>query len=132
MGLDFALRCAAAGHDVRLCRHCPKRPERYGEGFKEITIVDKWRDHLSWAKEGLIVPTGNFTLIHELDRWRDFGFPIFGPTWQSARLEIDRLHGMRVAEAAGLAVPEYHLFNSLEETEAFARKSDRGWVFKPS
>lgn len=132
MGLDFALRCARAGHDVRLYRHMPKRPERYGEGFKEITLVPKWRDHIQWAKDGLVVPTGNFTLTHELDRYRDFGYPIFGPTWQSAKIEIDRLHGMKVAEAAGLAVPEYHVFGSLQETEAFARKSAKPWCFKPS
>ena len=86
---------------------------------------------MEWAREGLIVLTGNFVFTRELDRWREFGYPIFAPTYQSARIEIDRMHGMKTAQAAGLAVPEYHVFNSLEETEAFARKSDRGWVFKP-
>lgn len=131
-GLDFALRCAAAGHEVRLYRHMPKRQERYGEGFKEISIVDSWIDNMAWAKDGLVVCTGNFTLINQLDRYKEFGFNIFAPTPASAKLEIDRLAGMRAAEAAGLAVPEYHVFGSLEETEAFARKQDRGFVFKPS
>ena len=132
LGLDFALRCAHAGHSVRLYRHSPKRPERYGDGFKEITIVDDWKSSMEWARDGLIVLTGNFVFTRELDRWREFGYPIFAPTFQSSRLEIDRMHGMKTAEAAGLAVPEYHVFNSLEETETFARKSDRGWVFKPA
>lgn len=132
LGLDFALRCAHADHDVRLYRHMPKRKERYGEGFKEITLVDDWRASMAWAKEGLVVLTGNFTLCNELDRYREFGFNIFAPTPQSAKIEIDRLAGMRAAEAAGIAVPEYHLFGSLEETETFARKQDRGFVFKPS
>jgi len=131
LGLDFALRCAHAGHSVRLYRHCPKRPERYGEGFKEIALVDDWRPHMEWARDGLIVLTGNFVFTRELDRWREFGYPIFAPTFQSARIEIDRMHGMKTAEAAGLAIPEYHVFTSLEETEAFARKSGQAWVFKP-
>ena len=132
MGLDFALRCAAAGHETRLYRHMPKRKERYGEGFKEITLVDDWRAAMPWAKEGLVVLTGNYVLTAELDRYRELGYNIFAPTAASARIEIDRMHGMKVAEAAGIAVPEYHVFGSLEETEAFARKQDRGFVFKPA
>lgn len=132
MGLDFALRCAEAGAEVRLYRHMPKRQERYAEGFKQITLVDSWTGNMPWAKEGLVVCTGNFTLLSQLDRYREFGFNIFAPTSASARAEIDRMAGMKMAEAAGLAVPEYHLFGSLEETEAFARKQDRGFVFKPA
>jgi phosphoribosylamine--glycine ligase len=132
MGLDFCLRCAAAGHDVRLYRHMPKRRERYGEGFKEIALVDDWRGSMEWAREGLIVLTGNYTLLHELARYRDFGYPIFAPTAASARLEIDRMAGMMAADAAGLSIPEYHTFAGLEETRKFNRKSDRAYVFKPS
>ncbi len=132
MALDFALRCAAAGDTVRLYRHMPKRKERYAEGFSEITLVDDWRASMPWAREGLIVLTGNFALLHELDRYREFGYQIFAPTVASARLEIDRMAGMKAAQAAGLAVPEFHVFSSLEETEKFARKQDRGFVFKPA
>ena len=132
LGLDFGLRCAEAGHRVFLYRHLPKRKERYGEGFSQLTLVDDWRATMPKVKNGLVVLTGNFCLTHELNRYREFGFNIFAPTPQSAKIEIDRLAGMRAAEAAGLAVPEYHLFGSLEETEAFARKQDRGFVFKPA
>lgn len=131
MALDFALRCAEAGHDVRLYRHMPKRQERVGEGFKQITLVDDWRPHMQWAKDGLILCTGNFTLLWELYRYREFGYRIFAPSPMSARLEIDRMAGIEAAKAAGIAVPEYHEFGSFEEAEAFARKSDRAYVFKP-
>lgn len=132
MALDFCLRCAAAGHSVRLYRHFPKKRERYGEGFKEITLVDDWRGSMQWARDGLILLSGNYALLHELDRYREFGYPIFAPTVASARLEIDRMAGMEAAKAAGLAVPAYQVFASLEETRAFNRKSDRAWVFKPA
>jgi phosphoribosylamine--glycine ligase len=131
MGLDFALRCAAAGHSVRLYRHMPKKRERYGEGFKQIALVDDWRASMAWAREGLIVLTGNYTLLHEMQRYREFGYPVFAPTPQSARLEIDRMAGIEAARAAGINVPEYHEFAGLEDAEAFARKSDRAFVFKP-
>jgi phosphoribosylamine---glycine ligase len=132
MGLDFALRCADAGHDVKLYRHMPKRRERYGEGFKRIRLADDWQAEMPWAKEGLVVNTGNFSLLTQLDRYREVGYNIFGPSAASAKIEIDRMAGMKLAEACGLAVPEYHVFGSLEETEAFARKQDRGFVFKPA
>lgn len=130
MGLDFALRCAQAGDDVRLYRHMPKRKERYGEGFKEIALVDDWRASMAWAKDGLIVNTGNFTLLHELDRYREFGFNIFSPTAQSARLETDRGFGMEAMEALGIDLPPYETFNSMEEAEKFARKTTETFVFK--
>jgi phosphoribosylamine--glycine ligase len=131
MGLPVALRCADAGWSVRLYRHMPKRPERYGEGFKGITLVDDWRASMQWAKDGLTILTGNFTLLHELQRYRDFGYPVFAPTLASAKLEVDRLAGIKAAEAVGIAIPEYHVFDSLEETAKFAGKSDEVWCFKP-
>lgn len=131
MGLDFALRCADAGHDVRLYRHTPKRPERYGDGFKTISLVTDWRASMDWAREGLIVLTGNYALTHDLARYKSFGYPVFAPSPQSARLEIDRMAGMKAARAAGIAIPECHEFGSMGEAEAFARKADRPFVFKP-
>jgi phosphoribosylamine--glycine ligase len=130
MGLDFAIRCAAAGHDVRWYRHSTK-PLRDGEGFKGFRIVDDWRPHMGWARDGLIWCSGNFRFLHELDRYRDLGFKVFAPTVASARLEIDRGAGMDAMKAAGVAVPAYQTFDSLQAAERFARASDRAWVFKP-
>lgn len=130
--MDFALRCAEYDHAVRLYRHKKARPERYGEGFPQITLIDDWRASMAWAREGLIFLTGNAELLYEMERYRDIGYKLFAPTPASAKLEIDRMTGMQVAKAAGLPVPEYHVFGSLEETRAFNRRSDRPWVFKPA
>jgi hypothetical protein len=78
-----------------------------------------------------VVPTGNAKFLRDLDRWRDMGSRIFGPTPQSAALEVDREAGMKAMEAAGIELPHYECFNSLSEAEAFAKKSDKAWVFKP-
>jgi hypothetical protein len=39
--------------------------------------------------------------------------------------------GMEAMQAVGIDIPPYMTFNSLEDAETFARKSDRAWVFKP-
>lgn len=131
VGLDFAMRCVAAGHAVRMFRFS-KKPTRYGEGFPGITFVDDYKAHMPWAKDGLIFATANNRYLWELDRFRtDFGYKIFAPTVASARLEINRAAGMEAMQAVGVDVPPYQTFNSLQDAEAFARKSDRAWVFKP-
>ena len=128
MGLDLAQRAVEDGHEVRVFRPT-KHP--IGAGFKGVKVVDDWRDSMAWAKDGLVVPTGNAKYTVELDRYRDLGFRIFGPTTASAKLEIDRAAGMEAMKAAGIDVPHYETFNTLDEAEAFARKADQAYVFKP-
>lgn len=128
MGLDFAARCVEAGHEVRWKRGTAETKD--GVGFEGVEIVQDWRGHMAWARDGLILTTGNCKWLHELDRYRDLGFKIFSPTVQSADLEIDRGLGMQVMQAAGIEVPPYEQFADLKAAEKFARKSDKAWVFK--
>lgn len=130
MALDFVLRCVAAGHDVRWHRYSTK-PLKDGEGFGGFRVVQDWRASMIWAKQGLIVMTGNWRYAQELDRWREMGYPIFGPTAASARLEIDREAGQEAMKAAGIEVPPFQTFDSLRAARAFAGASDDPWVFKP-
>lgn len=130
LGLDFALRCAAWGHSVRLFRYSPRRPIRDGDGFRQIEIVDDFRPHMAWARDGLILNTGNCAFLADIDRYREFGFKIFSPTRRSAALEIDRKTGMDAMEAAGIRLAPYQMFDSLEDAEKAARRSDKAYVFK--
>lgn len=108
-----------------------KKPVRDGEGFKQIEIVTEWQKHMPWAKDGLIVTTGNCKYLRALDGYREFGYRVFSPTVASANLEIERSVGMDAMRASGIEVPPYQTFSSLEDAERFARKSDRAWVHKP-
>lgn len=133
VGLDFAMRAAAAGHEVRLFRYS-KKPSRYAEGFAgRFSLVSDWRGSMAWAKDGLILNTANNRYLTELDRYRtDFGYRnIFAPTVASAALEIERGVGMDAMKAIGLDLPAYQTFDSLQDVEAFACKSNNAWVFKP-
>lgn len=128
--LDFVLRASACGHEVRWYRHAEK-PTKIGEGFS-LVLVDDWRQSMPWVgRDGLVWLTGNFRFLTELDRWREMGWRIFGPTVASARLEIDRTSGMEAMQAAGIEVPHYEVFDSLRAARAYAAKADRPMVHKP-
>lgn len=130
-GLDFSMRAAAAGHEVKLFRFS-KKPTRYGEGFKGIDLVGDYKPHMAWAKDGLILNTANNRYLWELDRYREMGWKnIFSPTVASARLEINREAGMKAMQSLGLTLPHYEVFDSLKDAERFAMKTDRAWCFKP-
>ena len=130
--LDFVLRAVAHGHECRWYKHAEKgkKPTREGEGFKGIKMVDKWEDHMAWAKDGIIVCSGNYVHMHALDRYREFGYKIFAPSAKSAELEINRAKGMEGMQACGFDIPPYLMFNSLAEAAAHVRKSNTSYVFK--
>jgi len=130
-GTDIAYRAAEAGHAVRLWQ--PKEngvASRDGEGFPGIQKVTGWKDSMMWAKPGLIVNLFNGPITKELDRYRSFGYPVFGPSSASAALEIKREAGMKALEAKGIKVPAYETFKTLQEAEKYASKADRRLVFK--
>lgn len=129
LGLDFVLRCVDAGHQVKWFRYS-KKPTKIGNGFHGFELVASWQPHMKWAKDGLILLTGNAKFLPEIDRFRDLGFKVFGPTVKSAELEINRGAGMQAMLDAGIEVPPYETFESMAAAEKFAMKSDKAWVFK--
>jgi phosphoribosylamine--glycine ligase len=103
-----------------------------GQGFAGLKVVDDWRASMGWVgKDGLVVLTGNAKFLREMDRYREFGFQVFGPTEASAELETVREKGMKAMEAVGIDLPHYETFATLAEAEAFARKAQDPYVFKP-
>ena len=129
VGLDLALRCLDAGHEVKLAQ-VQKKPTRNGEGFPKLERITDWKAAMAWAKPGIVIPTCNNKFINELERYRDLGFNIFGPTKRSEALEIDRAKGLEAMQKVGIEVPHYETFDSLKAAEAFARKADQAYVFK--
>lgn len=129
LGLDLAIRFSDAGHSVKWFRYS-KKPTKDGNGFHGFKIVDSWQPHMSWAREGLIFLTGNSRFLPEIDKFRDLGFEVFGPTAKSAELEINRGVGMQAMIDAGIDVPPYEVFANMAGAEKFAAKSDKVYVFK--
>lgn len=133
MGLPFVMRAAEAGWSVRWFKYiAPGKFDRAGEGMTGFKIIDDWESSMPWVgKDGLVINTGNWRYTQRLDYYRDLGYRVYGPSAKSAELEIKRGLGMKAMESVGIPVPPYHEFKTLEDAEAFARKSDDCWVFKP-
>ncbi len=127
IGLDFAMRCSEAGHSVKtfMRRHEGAR-DRAGDGI--IEKVPDWEKWMSWAD--LVVPTMNTAYLDRLEDFRKLRYPIFGPSKQSAMLEIERQYGMQVLKKHGIDVPPYKMFPTFDAAEAHCWKSDRRYVFK--
>lgn len=133
-GLDIAWRAAEAGHEVKwwLTPNIDHSPVRTGDGFPGIQKVSDWREHMKWAKDGIVLNLFNDRKITaELDKWKAFGYPVFGPTTKSAALEIDRGLGMKYFEEFGFEVPPYHTFDTIDQALAFAWKAQDPYVLKP-
>lgn len=125
-GLAFGIRCAKAGHEVRIWYGKGNHPTT-GEGFP-VTRVGQWLTSTKWAD--LILPTGNHDFMPKFEQLRRAGVAIFGPSEKSARLEIKRAFGMEFFEKHGIECPKWEQLKSLADAEAQVRKSGKRYVFK--
>jgi phosphoribosylamine---glycine ligase len=126
-GLDFVLRCVAAGHAVRYFLR-KENNQQIGRGFKGIEYVDNWATSMKWAD--LVWCTGNDQFLERIDFYRKNGTKFFGPSAASAKLELDRQAGMKFFEDNGIECPEYETFDTLDEALAYQVKSEDRHVFK--
>jgi phosphoribosylamine--glycine ligase len=129
-GLDFCLRCIAAGHEVKWFRWS-RRDIKDGEGFPDLQIVNDWRREMPWTKDGLVITTANNKYLYELDDFRRFGYKnIMAPSVRSAQLEVNRSEGMKLFEQKGLNVAPYKEFKSLQDAKKHVLKTDENYAFK--
>lgn len=127
-GMDLAMRCKEQGHEVKIFmrREADGTPELSGRGLVEK--VPEWEKWMQWAD--LIVPTMNDVYLDRLEEFRKMGFPVFGPSKQSASLEISRGYGMEILKKYGVDVPPHKMFTTLDQAEEHCWKKDRRYVFK--
>lgn len=129
VGLSYALRAAQAGHQVRwFVQPKPANDKTVGEGFKGVQKVDNWVSHAKWAD--LIFPTTNTRFMPKLDAMKKMGMPIFGPSLESAKLEIDRAAGMKFFEKHGIECVPYETFPNMAAAEKHVWKTGDRYVFK--
>jgi phosphoribosylamine--glycine ligase len=123
--LDWLLRCKRAGHEVKLFT----KPEcQVGKGL--IDKVKDWKLWMRWAD--LIFLTDNVLYLHQLESYRQYGYPIFGPTLEAARLELDRETGQDVFKRHGIDIMPYKTFTNYDKAMAHVDKERKRFVSKPS
>jgi len=127
--LDFALRCKAYGHQVKAFIRNNKDGSRSMVGDGMIDRVAHWEDHMNWAD--LIFCTDNTFYIHPMERYRDAGYPIFGPSIDANRWEQDREHGAAIMERAGIKVIPSKKFSKYDEAIKYVMETNKRYVSKP-
>lgn len=127
--LDFSLRCLHHGHKVKVFMRNNKDGSRSTVGDGLIERVSDWEKWMNWAD--LIFCTDNTFYIHGLERYRDKGYPIFGPSLDTTRWEQDRTHGSDIMERAGIKVIPSQKFSSYDDAIAFVIANPKRWVSKP-
>lgn len=127
--LDFALRCLAAGHQVKAFIRHNKDGSRSEVGDGLIQRVSHWEDHMKWAD--LIFCTDNTFYIHPLERYRDEGYPIIGPSIDTNRWEQDREFGAKIMERCGIPTIPSKKFSKYDEAISYVLKNPNRYVSKP-
>ncbi len=128
-GLDFAMRCEDAGHQVRLWQPPNKDGSKSPVGEGIIQKLPSWQKGMEWAE--LTVMTDNSHYHEELKPYFKKGYPIFGCTPEAAELELDRAEGQLVLEAYGIDTLPYQTFTSLDKAISFAKAENKAYVCKP-
>lgn len=128
--LDFAMRCEAQGHEVRYFLGPRDDHSRSPVGDGLVTKVPSIDSGMRWAD--LICVSDCSKYIHQLESYRDRGFPIFGANLEVASWELDRTKGNEVLQRNGIdCLPETR-FTSFKEAIAYQRSHwDTRFVCKP-
>ena len=130
--LDFALRCEAQGHEVRWFVGPDERSANgrspVGDGL--LPKIRDWRTSVNWAD--LILNSDNSKYTHELEAYRNKGYPLFAANVEVTRWELDRTHGQRVLEECGIECLEAIEFKNYDQAIAHQMANlDTRYVAKP-
>lgn len=127
--LDFAIRCMAEGHEVKMYLPLRKNGDKYEVGDGLVNKVSSWQPHMKWAD--LIIVSDNCKSIKKLEAYRRQGYPIFGPNVETSDWEIIRDKGIDVFKAAGIEVIPSIIFKKPNEAIEYIKKNMKRFVSKP-
>ncbi len=128
--LDFALRAMEQGHEVRhfMQTSDSKGPNRVGDGL--VKKVREWEPSMPWA-DLVVMGPNNVKHMGALENYRKRGFPIFGPSRETASWENSRKKGQAILSRAGIPVADALPFTSYRDAAAHVAKTGKRYVAKP-
>lgn len=130
--LDFAMRAEAQGHEVKWFLGPDKLAGggRYTVGDGLVNKVRDFRPHMQWAD--LILNSDNSKYTHELEGYRNRGYPMFCPNLECTSWEIERMRGQEILKKHGVNVLESIEFSRFDEAAAYQlAHMDERFVCKP-
>lgn len=130
--LDFAMRCEAQGHEVRVFVGPDKKTgDRVPVGDGLWARIPDWRPAMRWAD--LILCSDNCKYIHELEGYRRQGYPLFAPNLAVTEWELERSVGQSVLEECGIECLPSVEFHTYREAHAYQMAHrDTRFVSKPN
>jgi len=128
--LDFALRCIKKGHAVKVFMANEKNQTVNTVGDGMIEKVKDWTKWMRWAD--LVLLTDNTKYLHQLETYRQYGYPILGATLASAELELDREKGQQALKRCGLEIIQSKTFSDYDKAIQYVDKTRKRFVSKPS
>ena len=129
--LDFAMRCEALGHEVRVFMGPCKDGSRYPVGDGLLTKVPEWQGSMRWAD--LIITSDNVKYLKEMESYRRAGYPIFGPNMEVTDWELERGTGQDIFEDHGIKCLPSTIFKTYDEAIDFLNKNPEcRYVSKPT
>jgi phosphoribosylamine--glycine ligase len=129
-GVDFAMRCEAAGHEVRVFMGPDPKGNRHPAGDGLVTKVTDWESSMRWAD--LIWTSDNTKYMVKLEGYRKQGYPIFGCNLECATWELQRDVGVEVFERCGIPTIPSILFKNYDEAIAHVEANPEvRYVSKP-
>ena len=130
--LDFGLRAEAQGHEVRWFLGPDKLNGggRYVVGDGLLHKIPDFRSSMKWAD--LILNSDNSKYTHELEGYRQRGFPLFCANIECTEWELDRMKGQEILERCGIPCLESIPFKRYDEAMAHQMANlDTRYVSKP-
>lgn len=129
--LDFAMRCEAQGHEVRIFVGPDKHGDRSPVGDGLINKVQDIQSGARWAD--LILASDNAKYIRDLEGLHKRGFPVFGPNAECTEWELDRSKGQQILMDAGIECLPCVEFTNYDVAKAHQLANrDVRYVSKPS
>ena len=101
---------------------------KVGEGI--VQKVNDWKPSMNWAD--LIFVTDNTHPVRELTPYFKAGYPIFGPSFEASKLELDREVGQRAFHHAGMATMGGETFTDYNKAIEYVKSTMGRYVSKPS
>lgn len=127
--LDFALRCEAAGHEVRVFMGPDKEGNRSTVGDGLLQKIDDWKPSMKWAD--FIMTSDNAKYMHQLEPFRNRGFPLWAANLATTAWELERGTGQRVLESAGITTIPSVCFSNYDQAIAHVSGELKRFVSKP-